>query len=173
MSAIAPDASPVTPAGGAWTAGAPQSLRTRYFNVYRVASYFLVFYTLGHTLGAVIETPRFGPASDAVVSMMKSVHVAAQGADCTWYGFYRGMGASVSLSMIFQIVVTWYVGGKTSRERYGLAPVTWTLFLTMTAGEVLAWVYFFPAPVLFSTVTTVLVGIGCVQDWKAGPESTA
>jgi hypothetical protein len=151
-------------------ATAPQGVLARYFNVYRLAAYFLILFTIGHTLGAVVLTPMFGPESDRVVSAMKSVHVNAQGADCTWYGFYGGMSASVSLYMIFQIVLIWYLAGKTPRERHAFAPVTWALFLTLAAGIVNTWLYFFPAAIIFSTAVALLVGIGCVQDWRAGRE---
>jgi hypothetical protein len=41
-----------------------RSFHSRYFNAFRLASYLLVLYTLGHTLGAVIETPQFGASSN-------------------------------------------------------------------------------------------------------------
>jgi len=148
----------------------PQGIRARYFNVYRLASYFLILFTVGHTLGTVVMTPAFGPESDTVVSAMKSVHLNAQGADCTWYGFFRGMSISVSLAMILQTVMAWYLGGKTPRDRHALAPLSWTLFLTLVAGIVNTWLYFFPAAIFFSIIVTVLVGIGCTRDWRAARE---
>jgi hypothetical protein len=98
-----PNARPSAGPEAAWTATTAQGAQARYFNVYRLAAYFLVFYTLGHTLGAVVATPRFGSESDSVVSAMKSVHVMSQGFNCTWYGFYRGMGSIVSLFFIFRL----------------------------------------------------------------------
>ena len=138
----------------------------RYFNPYRFVAVLFVFYNLGHTLGAVAATPKFGPASDAVVSAMMSVHVVAQGADCTWYGFFRGMGATVSVFFLFSTVLTWHLGGLSRPERRALAPVTIALFLSMAGSTVLAWVYFFPVPLVFSFLITILIGIGCVQDRK-------
>jgi hypothetical protein len=173
VSATTATASRVTPSGDAPTSDTPQSVRVRYFNTYRLAAYLLVLYTFGHTLGAVIETPKFGPESDAVVSMMKSVHVIAQGTDRTWYGFYRGFGWFVSVFFVFSIIILWHLGARTVRDRVGLAPVAWALFLSHAAGSIIACVYFFPAPIILSTVITILVGIGCIQDWKVGHEATA
>jgi hypothetical protein len=167
VSATTAAASRAMLSGDASTSNTPQSVRTRYFNVYRLAAYFLVLYAFGHTLGAVIETPKFGPESDTLISMMKSVHVVAQGADCTWYGFYRGFGWFVSVFFVFSIVILWYLGARTVRDRVGLAPIAWSLFLSHAAGSVIAWVYFFPVPIIFSTVVTMLVGIGCIRDWNA------
>ncbi|HSY98754.1 MAG TPA: hypothetical protein VK788_04600 [Terriglobales bacterium] len=168
MSATTAAASRATQSGDASTPNTPQSVRTRYFNVYRLAAYILVLYAFGHTLGAVIETPKFSPESDAVISMMKSVHVIAQGADRTWYGFYRGFGWFVSVFFVFSIVILWHLGARTARDRAGLAPIAWSLFLSHAAGSIIAWVYFFPVPIIFSTVITMLVGVGCIQDWNAG-----
>jgi len=78
------------------------------------------------------------------------------------------IGASAGSSFIFSAVMTWYLGGRTARDRLALALVTWSLFLSHAAGSIIAWVYFFFAPILFSTVITVLLGIGCVRDWLAG-----
>ena len=127
MSTTTAAASRATPSGDASTSNTPQCVRIRYFNVYRLAAYFLVLYAFGHTLGAVIETPKFGPESDAVISMMKSVHVITQRADCTWYGFYRGFGWFVSVFFVFSIAVLWHLGARTVRDRVGLAPIAWSL----------------------------------------------
>ena len=137
----------------------------RSFNSYRLAAYVLAFYALAHTLGAVIATPQFGAESDSVVSMMKSVHVIAQGSDATWYGFYRGFGWFVTVFFIFSIVFAWFVGGKSGEFRAQIAPVTRSLFVSYVAGAVIAWIYFFMMPILFATAVAVLFGIGCVGDW--------
>jgi hypothetical protein len=172
LSAI-PNVPPSAGPEAAARAPAPQGVRARYFNVYRLAAYFLVFYTLGHTLGAVVATPRFGSESDSVVSAMKSVHVVSQGFDCTWYGFYRGMSGIVSLFFIFSTVMTWHLGGMAAGDRRAFAPVTWAFFLTFAASIGIVWAYFFPLPIFFSTVITLLLGIGCIRDLKAGRKSTA
>ena len=140
-----------------------RSLGSRYANPFRLASYLLVLFTLGHTLGAVVATPRLGADSDAVVAAMRSVHVVSQSADCTWYGFYRGFGATISLFFAFSAVLTWHLGGLSARDRRGLAPVMWALFAAYAANAVIAWLYFFPTPQIFATIVAVLLGIGCVR----------
>ena len=149
------------------------SARSRYFNAFRVTTYLLLLYTLGHTLGALVSTPRFGPASDDVVSMMKSVHVTAQGADCTWYGFYRGFGALVSVYFVFSAVLTWCLGGMTVRERCPFAPVVWALFASYVATAVITWVWFFPVPLLFSTAIALVLGHTCLRKEQEEPVKTS
>jgi hypothetical protein len=140
------------------------NLVARYFNAYRLAAYALALYALGHTMGAVVSTPRFGPESDAVVAAMKSVHVAAMGANCTWYGFYRGFGIFVSIFFVFSAIMAWLLGGKSVEERLALAPLTWALFASYAVSIGTAWLYFFPMPLAFSALVTVLLGIAGLGD---------
>jgi hypothetical protein len=140
---------------------------SRYFNAYRLAAYVLVLYTLGHTFGAVVATPDFGPESTHVVTAMKTVHVVAQGADCTWSGFYRGFGIFVSIFFVFSVLVAWHVGGKTLEQRVALLPLTWALFASYAVSIVTGWLYFFAMPVIFSTAVTLLLGVACVRDQRA------
>jgi hypothetical protein len=150
-----------------------RALWNRCANEFRVASVLLVLYTLGHTMGAVVAIPRFGEASDTVVALMQSVHVRAQGADCTWYGFYRGFGVLVSAFFVLSAVLAWHLGGTARRARRELAPVAWTLFAGHLVGAVVAWVYFFPTPVVFSTVIAALLGFGCLRSHRSGENPVA
>jgi hypothetical protein len=136
----------------------------RYFNPFRLASYLLVFYSIGHTLGAVVSTPKFGAASDAVVNQMKSVHLHAQGADATWYGFYEGFGWFVTVFFGFSIVMTWFLGGMSKSQRRAIAPMTWALFLAHVAALAIACTYFFLAPILLSSAIALLLATGCASD---------
>jgi hypothetical protein len=138
------------------------------FGPLRVASYLLVLFAFGHTSGAVIKVPHFGPASDAVVSQMQNVHIAAQGADCTWYGFYRGFGWYVTLFLLLAAFLAWWVGGMDARSRPALLPVAWGLALVNVANVPLTFLYFFPAPRVFQSVIAALLVLGCVlQSVKA------
>jgi hypothetical protein len=144
-----------------------QGFWARYFNAYRLAAYFLVLYALGHTFGAVVTTPDFGPQSAEVVASMKTVHVAAQGSDCTWYGFYTGFGYFVSIFFVFSVVMAWHVGGKTREQRIAFLPLSWTLVACYGVSVVTGVLYFFRMPILFSTVVTLLLGFACVGDERA------
>jgi hypothetical protein len=153
--------------------GATPGILARFFNEFRLASYVLVLYTFGHTLGAVINTPRFGAESDSVVAAMKSVHVQAQGADCTWYGFYRGFGIIVSVYFILSAVLTWQLGGMTPAERRKFKLVTWTLFLGFVVCAIVTWSSFFPVPLVFSVALAVLLGFACMRTRATGDRKTS
>ena len=139
----------------------------RFGNPYRLASYVLALFAIGHTAGALISTPRLGAAADDVATTMKSVHFDAQGFLATWYGFYLGFGWFVSVFFIFSAVLSWYIGGLPACQRADLAAITWSLCLSYIASIAIAFNYLFPAPILFSSTVSVLLAIGCVQDFRA------
>jgi hypothetical protein len=153
---------------GAISGSGPASFAARYLNVYRLAAYVLILNTIGHTLGALVQTPQFGPESDTVVSMMKAVHLDAGGAVCTWYGFYLGFGSIASVFLLLLAFLAWDLGGKTASERRACAPLAWALFLASAGNAVIVWLLFFPVAQIFATLVAVLLGVGCMRDWKAG-----
>jgi hypothetical protein len=140
------------------------SVLRRFGNPYRLASYVLVLYAMGHTAGALISTPKFGTAADAVATSMKSVHFEAQGFETSWYGFYLGFGWFVSLFFILSATISWYIGGLTVGNRARLAAITWPLCLCYAGSVAIAWKYLFAAPLVFSSTATLLLAMGCVQD---------
>lgn len=156
---------------GARTKTKRPSMVARYFNPLRVTSYLLVLYCLGHTGGALLSTPHFGAAADAVLSSMKSVHFMVQGFDRTWFGFYLGFGLFDSIFFLLSAAITWFLGGWAPAQRRALAPLIWALFLSQTAGAVLAWTYFFIAPGVLSTVISALLGFEAVKSRTSAPVS--
>jgi hypothetical protein len=139
------------------------------FNPYRLASIVLVLNLLGHSFGALINTPDFGGDSLRIAAIMKSEHFQAQGFDVTWYGFYEGFGWFVSLFLAFSAWLAWTLGGWTPEFRGRLAAVTLPLLLSYVLDLVIVWKYFFPIPIVFTTIIVVLLGIGYLQDRRAAP----
>jgi len=148
-----------------------------YLNPFRLTSLLLVLYCLGHTFGALVSTPHFGLESDAVMAAMKSVHFKADGSDCTWFGYYLGFGFDVSIFFLFSAVLTWFLGGLSLPDQRRWAPITWALFVSYAATLVLAVRYFFPTPIVFSSLITLLLGIQGIKLTRtprttpAGPRS--
>lgn len=141
-----------------------RSALQRYFNFYRLASYTLGLFALGHTFGALANTPRFGAASDQVVEMMRSVGVVAQGARTSWYNFYLAFGYFDTVFFLFSMVVAWVLGGKSPQERRALSPIAGALFASQVGGLVIAQRFLFPAPTIFSGVLVLLLGAGYIRD---------
>ena len=125
----------------------------------------MALFALGHTMGALIQTPDFGPDADAVASRMKSVAFDVQGAHDTWYGFYLGFGWFVSLFLLLAAALSWYLGGLSQQGRNAISPVGRLLCLTFAVGALISVKYFFIAPIVFSTVIALLLLWGCISDW--------
>lgn len=136
------------------------------FNAYRVAAGLLVVFCVMHTVGGMLSHKTRGPAADSVFTVMQDVHFTFMGADCTFYGFWLGFGLMVSVFLLFAALVAWHLGGVSTEERSGLAPVAWGLFASQVLMAILSWAYFFPGPGVMSTAIAALVGIGCL-DGKA------
>lgn len=147
-----------------------RSVLRRHFNFYRLASYTLGLFALGHTFGALANTPRFGSASDQVVAMMQSVGLLAQGTRTTWYNFYLAFGYFDTVFFLFSMVVAWFLGGKLPQERRALWPIAWALLASQVGGLVIAQRFLFPAPLIFSGVLVVLLGAACLGDARPARE---
>lgn len=139
----------------------------RYLNPFRLAAYVLILFCLGHTSGALISLPSFGPQGDAVLASMKATHFQCQTSDCTWFGFYLGFGWMVSVFFLVAAAIAWYLGGRSRVEQRALKPVAWVLFLGNVANAVIAWSWFFIAPQVFATVAAVLLGYECLVKLRA------
>jgi hypothetical protein len=139
----------------------------RYLNPYRLASYVLLFYVLGHTFGALLVEPDFGSAGHEVAVAMQRVHFSAQGFDMTWYGFYLGFGWLISLFVAYSGWILWKLGGWSAQVRRGLSAITVPLLFIYIANLALAFKWFFWAPIICSTLVVLLLGIGLLQDRRS------
>jgi hypothetical protein len=132
-----------------------------------MTSYLLVFFCLGHSMGALMETPSFGNSADAVAVAMKSVHFSANGSDCTWFGFYLGFGWFVSVFFLLSAGVTWFLGGLDRPRRRESLPIVWMLLAGYSASTYLSWRYFFAVPLVCSGAITLLLGVECWRTSRA------
>src|SRR5262245_43204297 len=89
----------------------------RYLSPFRIAAYLLGAIFLGHTGGAMIAQRSFGIASDAVFTAMKAVHFNFNGSDATWYGFWFGFGVTISVYLVFSVILCWQLD-KVPPERW-------------------------------------------------------
>ena len=149
------------------TAAIP-SRAASYFNPFRLSTYLLILFCAGHTWGALLSTPHFSDASDAVVHAMRSVHYNVQAFDDTWFGFYLGFGWLNSVFFLFSAVVTWFLGGLTRCEQRAVAPIIWALFFSYAACAGLSWAYFFFPPGIFSTLIATLLALESFKTLQSG-----
>lgn len=132
----------------------------RFFSPFRLATYLLVLFFMGHTGGGMLAQKSLGPGADAVFDAMKSVHFVFNGADSTWYGFWFGFGIMVSAYIVFSAVVAWQLD-KVPREHWpDVSAIAWALAATQFAGALLSFKYFFLGPALLGLAVTALVTVG-------------
>lgn len=144
----------------------------KYLTPFRIATYLLVLFFLGHTAGGMLAQKSLGPESDAVFAAMKSVRFVFDGSTCTWYGFWFGFGLTVSAFLLLSAVVTWQLDLVPSSRWPLVSTIAWALVASHVANTILAWRYFFAGPGIFGTAIVVLLVVGALQKQKALPQGT-
>ena len=135
----------------------------KYFNLYRISSYLLIFFAFTHTVGGLLSKKDFGPEADATLSSMKAVYFNVMGASRSYYDFYFGFGITVTVFFLFSAAVSWFIGGMGPGDRLAVRPIAWGLFISYVLVAGISWVYFFIAPSVTATIIAILLGIACVK----------
>ena len=131
--------------------------------LYRIASFVLVLFAAGHTLGFAKVDPRWG--AEAAVGAMRTVRFNVGSFNRGYWDFYLGFGYFATAFLLFGAVLAWQLGGL-SRETLKLMPlITWGLAVCFVVVTFLSWKYFFLPPIVFSGVLT---GVLVVAAWVAG-----
>jgi hypothetical protein len=131
--------------------------------LYRIASFLLVLFAAGHTIGFRKADPRWG--ADALVESMRTVRFSVGSFSRTYWDFYLGFGYFVSAFLLFDAALAWQLGGL-KKETLALMPlITWGLAACFVGVTFLSWKYFFLPPIVFSVVLTLIL---IVAAWWAG-----
>ena len=137
--------------------------------LYRIAAVLLVLFTAGHTVGFL----RFVPPSAegiAVRDAMHNVAFAVHGGSYTYAGFYDGFGLSVSVYLLFSAFLAWHLGELAKRYPRAIGALGWVFCAMQIAQLVLGLVYFFAAPIVFSALIVLCLGLAA---WRVGAQSPA
>jgi hypothetical protein len=135
----------------------------KYFSFYRLATYVLFLFAVGHTTGIISQKSK-GTMGDAVLMSMKGVHFEFMGEDCTFYGFYFGFGMMLTVFLLFSATLTWWLGGLDQQTLKKALPIRWTLFVSFIFMTILSGMYFFIGPVITSSLITLLLGVSLKRD---------
>src|SRR4029453_6686834 len=101
---------------------------------------------VGHTAGGMLAQKSLGPAADTVFAAMKVVHFDFNGSDFTWYGFWFGVGLTVSVFLLFSAVVAWQLDKVDRAQWPAVSVIAWALVVSHVASTVLSFKYFFVGP---------------------------
>ncbi|HEY6222506.1 MAG TPA: hypothetical protein VIW26_01870 [Gemmatimonadales bacterium] len=120
---------------------------------YRIASVVLVLYAAGHTVGFQHIDPRWG--IDNLIEGLRTTPVVVQGAKRTYWGFVLGFGYFCTVLMLFSALLAWELGGLPQATLAAMPVITWGFAISFALATVVTVRYFFVAPVVFSTLTTI------------------
>ena len=131
-----------------------------YVSFYRVATFVLLMFCTGHTIGGMLQQKSMGPEADAVFDSMKAVEFNFKGATCTWYGFWFGSGLTASIFLLLSTFIAWQLDNVPPEHWHLTSAISWGLVAAHLANTILAWAYFFAGAGLLSTGVTTLLAAG-------------
>lgn len=127
----------------------------------RIASIATLLFALGHSMGAP-WTPDNEPAPASVVEAMKSVSFDVMGSGRTYWDFYFGFGVSISIYLIVQAAVLWFLATIAKTQPATVRPLVIVLLVAYIANTYVTWRYFFAAPLGLSLVMVVCLALALV-----------
>jgi hypothetical protein len=127
---------------------------------YRLATYLLLLFFLGHTGGGMLAQQPMGAAADTVLAAMKTVHFDLNGSTVSWYGMWFGFGLTASIFLLLSAVMSWQLAKVDAQAWPQVQLIAWALVVAQAANTVLSWLYFFMVPGLFGVLITALLAVG-------------
>jgi D-alanyl-lipoteichoic acid acyltransferase DltB (MBOAT superfamily) len=126
---------------------------------FRALAVILAIFTLGHTVGTMSSITK-GPEEGAVISAMQDLRLPVMGFMRSYWDFYRGFSVTITVLFAVLAVIAWQLGGMSRRNPEAALPIATTLLIGCIANAIVAWKYFFAAPMLMSAATVVCAGVG-------------
>lgn len=127
----------------------------------RVAAGISLVFALGHALGGRRDWSPMG--DNPVLRAMKGTRFSTMGAERSYYDFFMGFGHSLTLSMVTQAVVLWFLADLAKDNPRRLLPVLMAYALSSAVGLVITWCFIFPLPAAFSLLLTGALGAAIVR----------
>jgi hypothetical protein len=125
--------------------------------LYRIASGFLVFFAVGHTVGFLKFKPK-STEGRAVWESMNSVHFQVGRSSFTYAGFYNGFGLFATLYLCFAAFLAWYLGNLARSNPQAIGTLGWIFFALQVGSFILSWIYFLAPPVILSALIAICTG---------------
>jgi hypothetical protein len=125
---------------------------------YRIAAVLLVFFAIGHTIGFLHFVPTTAEGA-AVRDAMVNVQFPIGRTNFTYQSFYIGFGLFVSAYLLFAAILAWQLGVFVNGAPDIVRAIGWMLVAVQAVCLVLSWIYFFPAPVIFSVLVVICLAV--------------
>jgi hypothetical protein len=112
----------------------------------RIAAVLAFLHGVLHTIGGVFGGAAPGAQATAVLAM-KTNQFEVTGLTRSYWDFFMGFGLFVTVSFLVEAVVFWQLAAMTDVVR--TRPIVMAFCVAYVAYAVLAWRYFFVAPLVF------------------------
>ena len=126
---------------------------------FRILAAILAFFTLGHTVGTR-HAITAAPQEASVIATMQGYRVPVMGFERSYWEFYRGFSLSISVLLATLMVVAWQVGTLSRRDPRAAVPLAVTLLMACVGQAVIAFAYFFTAPIITSVLSVICAAVG-------------
>ncbi|MES2391336.1 MAG: hypothetical protein V4555_06835 [Acidobacteriota bacterium] len=131
---------------------------------YRIATVLLLLFAVGHTIGFLTFVPPT-PEGVAVWDAMNRVTFSVDGVAYSYGHFYRGLGLSVTVCLLFEAWLAWMLGAMTKRG-VDVRPITAAFVLLHAVGAVLAWMYVGMPPLVLSVLLVIAFSAAMLAERK-------
>jgi hypothetical protein len=124
----------------------------------RAASVLSILYFLGHSAGAP-WTPSDGGATSTLIGLMKSYRFEVLGSERTYWDFYEGFGLTVSVFLLLQAVVLWFLATLAVKDAQPLRPIVVAYLVANVAVLILVVRFFFLPPVVLTAASSLCLAL--------------
>ena len=115
---------------------------------YRIASVLLLLFAALHTFGFRQVDPQWGV--DSMIGSMRSIHFDIMGTTRTYWEFFVGFGLFFSIFLILAAVWAWQLSNLPRQTLALLRGPAWALVICFAAVTIVALLYAFIFPIVFS-----------------------
>jgi hypothetical protein len=120
----------------------------------RAAAVLSLLHFLGHSVGFP-WTPSDGDQSAAVLGGMKSFRFDVFGSTRTYWDFYLGFGLTISVLLLLEAVVLWFLASVAVKEPRQARRFIGVFLLANLAQVALVLRFFFLPPLILSVANTL------------------
>jgi hypothetical protein len=124
----------------------------------RLASLLTLLHCIGHTIGGVLSKPK-GAEQLAVVETMKAHQFNVMGSMRSFWDFNFGYGLMTTITLLAQTILFWQLSTLVKTNPALARPIIALFFFTFAAMSVVAWRYFFVAPMVGEILIAICLAV--------------
>jgi hypothetical protein len=126
----------------------------------RIAAVIALLFAAGHATGGRQDWSPMGDTE--VLKAMRAVRFEVMGVSRSYLDFYRGFGHGLTVAMLLQAVLLFQLSSVAKADPGPARPMIAAFTLASAANGLVAWLFLFPIPAVFSVVLTLVLGMAFV-----------